>query len=154
MDTEQPNAWDRALAEYQSAFEQYRHFVTVRRQDLLFVTTIQGAVLTIIRGSITHSDPTTSLHTAEIMLSLLAFFVVLLGLNNERRLSAYMEGCIQSIQRIEKQFDLKLFTTGARLAKQRRLTVGVEAAFTTFYIFLLLGWMAIWALDIWCRNHV
>ena len=70
--------------EYETTLEDYRHFATLRRQDMLFVTTVQGAVLAVIGTRLFSLQP------ADIILSIIAASVVCFGFNSEKRLSFYM----------------------------------------------------------------
>ena len=69
-------SWEIAQAEYESAMEEYRHYTNLRRQDMTFVTTAQLAVLTIIGTRLVN------LGLADFLLSLIAFFLLLLGINH------------------------------------------------------------------------
>ncbi|HEU4835122.1 MAG TPA: hypothetical protein VFS90_11925 [Pyrinomonadaceae bacterium] len=81
MNTNDPKSWEQAKAEYDVGLQQYRLNSTLRRQDMAFVTTVQAAILTIIGAKLL------SLDFSGFLLSAIAFFVLLLGLNSERRLA-------------------------------------------------------------------
>jgi hypothetical protein len=53
---DQPDAWELARLEYETALEQYRQLTALRRQDMAFVTTVQAAVLTIIGSNLLNLD--------------------------------------------------------------------------------------------------
>lgn len=86
MQNKQPEPWELARLEYEAALEQYRQLTPLRRQDMAFVTTAQAAILTIVGTKLLNLD------ASGFLLSLIAVFVLFLGINSERRLSGYMSG--------------------------------------------------------------
>jgi len=128
MDASQKQSWEVASTEYEAALEQYRHFTGLRRQDMLFVTAIQGAALTIIGGDLLH------MKAAYIALSCIAFVVILLGMNSERRLTAYMGSYARR--------DAYASVQGCRFMFSN------ARVFLLFYVLLLLAWLVIWIVNV------
>jgi len=56
MKSENLKLWDKAKAEYNNAISQYRHFMSIRRTDMAFVTTVQATVLTIVKPNLLKLD--------------------------------------------------------------------------------------------------
>lgn len=77
-------------AEYEACFKMLNLYTTSRRQDMTIVAAAQAAVLAIVARNILNFE----LH--HFLLSLVALFVTLMGLNSDRRHSAYMKGYIKS----------------------------------------------------------
>jgi hypothetical protein len=75
-----------AEVEYQQAHEWWRHLSTMRRQDLAMFAAIQGAALSIIGDQLLALNPTGA------GLSIIAFLVAVMGLNNERQLHVHLLG--------------------------------------------------------------
>lgn len=139
--------WEIAKLEYETAWEENRHNNSLRRQDMAFVTTFQAVVLTIIGSNIL------SLDLSNILLSLIAFFVLILGLNSERRLSAYVGGHMVRATEIEKQYGMSVFAEGRKEVQGKRFLISNRIMFPTFYFVFIIVWITIWVLNIVARNH-
>ena len=138
MPPDQPTPWEIAKTEYEQALAQYQNCTALRRQDMVFVATVQGAVLTVIGAQL--SD----LRLAGFLLSLIAFCLLLVGLNSERRLSSYMSAYARRAREIEEQFGLSLVSLGAGETRRRRFLVSNSVAFPVFYSALMVAWVVIW----------
>jgi hypothetical protein len=135
-------AWEIAKTEYCSALELFRHFSSLRRQDMLFVATIQAAALTLI------GDKLLKLDLSRFMLSLVAFCVLFLGLNSERRLSAYMFTEMERAREIEKAYDMKLVSAATTKVGMTKMLLSNAAVFRIYYAVFLIAWLSIWALNL------
>ena len=135
-------SWEIAQAEYESAMEEYRHYTNLRRQDMTFVTTAQLAVLTIIGTRLVN------LGLADFLLSLIAFFLLLLGINSERRLGAYLVGYKNRASDIEEVYGMKLMQYGAREVKKRRFQISNRIIFPVYYFIFLLAWIVVWIINL------
>lgn len=134
-------AWEIAKVEYQNALDQYRQYTSLRRQDMAFVTTVQVAVLTIIGTNLL------SLDTANFLLSLISFFILLLGINNERRLTAYMAGYMRRANHIEAEHKMSLLTDGKNEVQKRQLLFSNTVIFPLYYFIFVLTWIVIWTMN-------
>lgn len=134
--------WETAQVEYQNALEQSRHTANLRRRDMAFVTTVQAAVFTIIGSNLL------SLSFPNFMLSLIAFFVLLLGINSERRLSVYLSSYIERAIQIEKEYGLKLLSLGGTKVRNQRLILSNIAIFSLYFTILLIAWIVVWLLNL------
>jgi hypothetical protein len=130
------------VLEYQTAIEQYQHCTTLRRQDLAFVTTAQGAALTIIGKDLLRLD------LGSIVLSVVAFLLLLLGLNSERRLAAYMKGYLARALEIESAYDLRILRRGAAEVQRRRALLSNSIMFPVYYVLFACAWLLIWSLNV------
>lgn len=127
-----------AALEYESALDQFRHYSSLRRQDMAFVTTVQAAVFTVIGPDGLHLD------ARGWLLSSIAALVLLLGLNSERRLSAYMESCMTRGREIEKRWGMALLC-GSRAGLGRRKTLlSNSVVFPLYYALFVVVWLIIW----------
>ena len=136
--TDSLSGWDVAKTEYEQALGQYQNFTIVRRQDMAFVTTVQGAVLTIIGSKLPHLD------LSSFVLSLIAFFILLLGVNSERRLAGYMDAYFKRARELESQFGMSLLSGGLHQVRGRRFLLSNSLVFPLFYLFFMLAWVVIW----------
>ena len=73
MTQENLKYWDKAKTEYDNAISQYRHFMSIRRTDMAFVTTVQAGVLTIVKPNLLKLDE------SSFFLTLLAFLLLFVG---------------------------------------------------------------------------
>ncbi|MBE9029953.1 hypothetical protein IQ266_09460 [filamentous cyanobacterium LEGE 11480] len=137
-----PAAWDLAKLEYETALEQYRQFTSLRRQDMTFVTTVQAAVLTIIGKNLLKLDG------AHFLLSLVAVFVLFLGINSERRLAGYMTAYMRRTNEIEAEYGMKLTLMSAQEVKTKRLLVSNAIIFPLYYAVFLIAWGVVWILNL------
>jgi hypothetical protein len=132
--------------EYQQAHEWWRHLSTMRRQDLAMFAAIQGAALTIIGDRLLSLDPAGS------ALSIIAFLVALMGLNNERQLQAYLQGFRSRAIAIENLYGASLIKLGIEQAGRTCVLVPTHAAFGFYYAILAIGWIIIWIANIVIAN--
>ena len=124
--------------EYQTAIEQYQQCTALRRHDMAFVTTIQGAVLTIVGKEFLKPD----LWAA--VLSGVAFLLLLLGANSERRLAAYMAGYAKRASEIEQKYGLRVLQYGCREVASRRGLFSNGVVFPTYYLLFAAAWAVLW----------
>ena len=133
--------WDIAKEEYSSALGLFRHFSSLRRQDMAFVTTVQAAILTII------GDKLLSLDFSNFLLSAIAFFVLLLGLNSERRLAAHMSGEMDRARQIESEHGMSLLSVAYGEVRNRKLLMQNDIVFPLYYFIFIIAWIIIWMLN-------
>jgi uncharacterized membrane protein AbrB (regulator of aidB expression) len=136
-----PEPWEIAKLEYGAALDQYRQLTTLRRQDMTFVTTVQAAILTIVGSKLL------SLDTSSFLLSLIAVFVLFLGLNTERRLSMYIAGYMQRAKEIESEYGMKLFSLDRGL-QDKKLILSNSVVFPLYYCFFCGAWFIVWMLNL------
>jgi hypothetical protein len=125
--------WEAAKLEYEQALSQYQNCTILRRQDMAFVTTVQAAVLTIIGPRLPHLD------LGSLLLSLIACFLLLLGINGERRLSSYMDAYSKKAQQIEEEFGLSLVMSGLSKTRNKKLLFSNATMFPLYYTFCIFG---------------
>jgi len=135
-------SWDIAKAEYENALELSRQYSGFRRQDMAFVTTAQVAILSIIGTKLLSMD------LANTLLSIIAFFVLILGINNERRLSAYMTGSIWRANQIEKDYDMSLLRQGRKVVAAKKLLFSNVFVFPIYYLIFIITWIIVWILNL------
>ena len=124
--------------EYQQGIELLRHWSSVRRQDIVFVTTAQAAILTILGKSLPRLD------LAQYALTFIAFYVIVLGINTERRLAAYSDGYVVRLRLLEPLLGMALLSAGAGEVDRQHFLVSNKRMFLTYYGLLLCGWLALW----------
>ncbi|HEX8632747.1 MAG TPA: hypothetical protein VF703_01195 [Pyrinomonadaceae bacterium] len=134
--------WDIAKEEYSSALGMFRHFSSLRRQDMAFVTTVQAAILTIIGAKLR------SLDFSGFLLSAIAFFVLLLGLNSERRLAAHMSGEMRRARQIESEHGMSLLSIAYDEVRDRKLLLRNDMVFPLYYFGFVIAWVIIWILNL------
>jgi len=105
---------------------------------MAFVTTVQAAVLTIIGSKLPHLD------LGSLFLSLIACFLLLLGINSERRLSSYMDAYSKKAQKIEADFGLSLVMSGLCETRNKKLLFSNATMFPLYYTFFIFAWIVIW----------
>jgi hypothetical protein len=130
------------IPEYQAALEMFRHFSNIRRHDLAFITTAQGAVLAIIAKDILNMG------LAFFLLSLIAAFLLVTGLNNERRLTAYMRGYMKRAKEIEHNSGMTLLSHGHAEVTRSRCLLSNAVTFPLYYAVFLLTWLLIWIVNV------
>ena len=142
MPSKQPESWELARLEYEAALEQYRQLTSLRRQDMTFVTTTQAAILTIVGTKLLNLD------ASGFLLSLIAVFVLCLGINSERRLSGYMSGYMRRAKEIESEYGMQLLSLGIQEVKNKKLLVSNSVIFPVYYAFFFMAWLIVWILNI------
>ena len=142
MPSKQPESWELARLEYEAALEQYRQLTSLRRQDMTFVTTTQAAILTIVGTKLLNLD------ASGFLLSLIAVFVLCLGINSERRLSGYMSGYMRRAKEIESEYGMQLLSLGIQEVKNKKLLVSNSVIFPLYYAFFFMAWLIVWILNI------
>ena len=147
MTTSETKSWEIAKAEYEIGTEHFRHYSSLRRQDMAFVTTVQAAVLTIIGPKLLNLD------FSGFVLSSVAFFVLLLGFNSERRLSVYMAGYMRRAKQIESEFGMSLLSDAWSEVRGRRMLFSNARIFPFYYFIFILVWVIIWLINL-VRNPI
>jgi hypothetical protein len=142
VQSKQPESWELARLEYETALEQYRQLTSLRRQDMTFVTTTQAAILTIVGTKLLNLD------ASGFLLSLIAVFVLCLGINSERRLSGYMSGYMRRAKEIESEYGMLLLSFGIQEVKNKKLLVSNSMIFPLYYAFFFIAWLIVWILNI------
>jgi hypothetical protein len=128
--------------EYEQANEWWRCLSAMRRHDIFLFTGVQGGVLTIIGNNLLSMSP------RDIVLSIIAFVVSLIGLNNERRLYSYLQGFRARAIEIERLVGMSLIQSGTQQVGKTRATVSNTIAFSAFYALMATGWIVIWAINL------
>jgi len=139
------NKWDVAQFEYKVALEQYRHYTILRRQDMVFVTTVQVAILTIINAKLQLLD------LPSFLLSLVAFFVLVLGLNSELRLASYMYAYKERVMEIELSNNLDIVrntSISGKGQKKFRFNLSNRVMYPFHYCIFIAAWLAVWGSNI------
>ena len=132
---------ERHVTEYTAALEMLRYCSNLRRQDMVFVTTVQGAVISILGNKLLALD------IGRFALSWIAFAVVLHGLNSERRNSAYRRGYLARALDLENQLGLLLVHTAKDEIARTRLLASNAYSFNTYYGMLALSWLVLWIVN-------
>lgn len=128
--------------EFEAALTAYSQATHLRRQDMALVTTVQGAVLTIAGEKLLHLDISTTL------LSVIAFFSLLMGLNNERRLGIYMQGHMQRAKEIEAELGMRFLSTADEGIRRARFLYTNSRVFPFYYLVFLMAWIVIWGFNL------
>jgi hypothetical protein len=134
--------WEVSKTEYDNALSQLRSYGGHGRQDMVFVTTVQGVVLTIIGSSLPN------LNMAGFLLSIIAFLVTLLGINSQRRLNAYMSGYMHRARQIEMKYNMSLVQIGRKEIQSKKWLFPNNTMFLIYHFALLISWIAIWTVNI------
>jgi len=143
MASSDPAAVELAKLEFEAALTAYAQATTLRRQDMAFITTVQGAVLTIV------GDKLLNLDVRGALLSAIAMFTLLMGLNTDRRLNAYMRGYMQRAKGIEAEWDMHVLSTASESVGRTRGLVRSSTASSLYYILFIIAWVVIWNLNLW-----
>ncbi|MBC8030791.1 MAG: hypothetical protein H7Z16_11820 [Pyrinomonadaceae bacterium] len=146
MTTNSSTLSDSAKAEYEAGLEQFRLMSNLRRQDMAFATTVQAAVFTIVGSKLLQ------LNFSDFLLSAIAFFVLLLGLNSERRLAAYMTGYMKRVLEIEAESGMSMFCGAGQVTQKRRFLVSNAIVFPFYYCVFVFAWLVVWTLNLWKRR--
>ncbi|MBD2234137.1 hypothetical protein [Phormidium tenue] len=142
MQAKQPEPWELARLEYEAALEQYRHLTSLRRQDMTFATTVQAAVLTIIGNRLL------SFNASDLLLSIVAAFVLCLGINSERRLAAYMSGYMRRAKEAELEYGMQLVLFGTQEVASKKLLASNSIIFPFYYAFFFVAWLTVWIINV------
>ena len=133
---------DSEALEYESALEFYRQYTDVRRHDMAFITTAQGAVFTIIGKDLL------AMNLSSFLLSGIAVFLLLLGLNSERRLTAYMGAHMKRAKEIENLRKMTLLSDAYAQVTRRKLLLSNTLTFPVYYALFALVWVVVWLVNI------
>ncbi|MBL4587037.1 MAG: hypothetical protein JKX84_08290 [Flavobacteriales bacterium] len=128
--------------EYQEAMKFRLVDSGFRRQGLTFVASIQVVLITIIANS--GVNPWLSISLATIGMT-----SAILGLNNDFRLSKYMDVCEQRSIEIEKKNELKLCQELKKVEHNRTRFLSNKTVFRTFFLLIAVGWIVFLAWTIY-----
>lgn len=103
---------DVLLKEYDIGARICRHFVTLRRDALVFFVTAQGAIVSILFGLKAASL------ALQIALPVVAIFVALLTINNDIRTLDHYFGFIERLEEIEQELGMKLYSVYKRKVRK------------------------------------
>ena len=142
MNSDQKDFSIKHKTEYETAINQFQHFATLRRQDMAFVTTVQIGILVIVKDRLLTFDLT------YFLLTIIAFLVLVMGCNNERRLSSYMVGYMDRARKIEKQFGISVLHIGFEKVQSTKFLISNRTTFPLYYITFILLWIVIWILNL------
>lgn len=120
--------------EYQEAMKLRAFDSGLRRQGLTFISTIQ-VVLIAVMSNFSADNPILS-----IPLAVFAISIALLGLNNDFRLSRYMEAYEVRLIEIEEKNNLSLAKLAKDVQHARSPLLSNEAVFRYFFLLLAMGW--------------
>ena len=123
--------------EYEIAIKLHRQNTEIRRKDLALIITVQGALLTIIGNSILKMD------FSHLLLAFVGLSLLFVGLNNERRLTAYMEGYMKRAQELEQKLDMKLLKEGWDSVQSKSFLFSNTKTFPLFYFVFIIVWIGI-----------
>ena len=120
--------------EYSEACSFLRNYANLRRQGLMFVTVVQGALLTILSNNECHYS------ILNLFLSILLVLVAFVGIYNEKRLNGRRQSCYERLKDIEgNDSGMALITS-----LHRKSRIGNYTAFCLFYAILASGSVVIW----------
>lgn len=142
MNNHEDNITTAETLEYQSALELYRQYTEVRRRDMAFITTAQGAVLTIIGKDLL------SMNLSSFLLSVIAVFLLLVGFNSERRLTSYMGAYMKRAKDIEGCRNMSLLSDAYAQVSKRRGLFSNTKTFPVYYALFALTWAVIWIVNL------
>ena len=143
MTTGAPDIPDITKTEYQAGLDQHRLMSNLRRQDMAFVTTIQAAIFTIVGPKLLQ------LGISDFILSVLAFFVLLLGLNSERRLVSYMNAYMKRVAEIEASYGMSMFSGAGDKTLKKRAIISNAKVFQIYYLVFVVAWLLVWISNLW-----
>ena len=138
MSSHDSEKWEISKIEYENAFLHARHYTKLRRQDMAFVTTVQAFVFTVIGNQLPDMG------AKGLLLSIIAFFVLVLGFNSERRLSSKMATCLRRASEIEARFGMHLLARVANQKKARASMISNALMFPSYYLILAALWIFVW----------
>jgi hypothetical protein len=133
---------DSEKTEYDACFKMLSLYTASRRQDMTIVAAAQAAVLTVVGGQLL------SMQLEHFLLSLVALFVTVMGLNADRRHSAYMYGYIKRARAIEDQNGMELLKQGYEEVKRTKCLVSNSITFPIYYAVFASLWLIVWLLNI------
>ncbi len=128
--------------EYGEANDWWRTLSQMRRRDIALFTGGQGAVLAIIGGELLNFGP------EDWALSLVAFLIAIVGLNNERRLYAYLKAFRNRAERIEADHGMHLVSNAQRALSNLNRSVSSSSAFQLYYGIIAASWVLLWMANI------
>jgi hypothetical protein len=134
--------WDTEKLEYKQANEWWRTLSTMRRRDIAFFTAIEVAIITIIRTQLLN------LQVEGIILSIIGFFIALIGLNNEYRSYKYLCGFRERARQIEEKQEMTLISSTQNLVSNSQFhKMNTSSAFRLYYALIAVIWLVLWILQ-------
>jgi hypothetical protein len=127
---------DALLKEYDIGTTICRHYVTLRRDVLVFFTTVQGAIISVLFGLKTPSL------TLQIGLSVIAVFVALLTINNDIRTIDHYFGFIERLEEIEKELGMKMYSVHKRKVQKETKALSNIVFFRGLPVVAIVFWIA------------
>jgi hypothetical protein len=134
---------DVLLKEYDIGTRTCRHFVTLRRDGLVFFVTAQGAIVSILFG-LNSADL-----TLQIVLPVIAIFIALLTVNNDIRTLDHYFGFIKRLEEIEQELGMKLYSVHKRKVQKETKALsnvfffrglpGIAIVFWIAYVVVLIA---------------
>jgi len=124
-----------AKVEYEQAHEMWRLYTQLRRRDLMLFTAFQGAIITLAGENILNMTG------KDYALAILAMFISIIGVNNERRLACYMWGYRDRGKEIEEESGMSLLSIAEKRAK-RDWSIPNRYFFPAYYFIFALLWIA------------
>ncbi len=136
--------------EYNGALDFYKQYTEMRRKDMAFITTAQGAVLTII------GDKLLNMNISYFLLSLVATFLLFIGLNSERRFASYMKAYMVRARDIEKKYEMSLLSDAYTHVTKTKTSLSNTKTFPVYYGLFIFVWMIIWISNfiIWVLSFI
>ena len=133
---------DSESLEYQQANDWWRTLSQMRRRDIALFTALEGAVLTIIGKNLLK------LTADGFALSFIAFFIAIIGFNNERRLYLYLYKFRERAIKIEQNNNMSLLSDTTEAARSLRFSLGSTFAFRSYYAIIAIGWIFLWIVNL------
>ena len=121
--------------EYETSIELYKKYMSLRRKDIAFNTTAQVALMTILKDDLLKMDWT------NYIFALIALPVLFIGLNNERRISAYLQAYKNRGIEIEKKYRMTLLAGAKDAVKKTDYLISNRVAFTIYYLLFIIFWI-------------
>jgi hypothetical protein len=134
--------WDTEKLEYKQANEWWRTLCNMRHRDIVFFTAIEVAIITVLRTQLLN------LQVEGIILSIIGFFIALIGLNNECRLYKYLCGFRERARQIEDNQEMTLISKTQYLVGNSMFQkIKSSLVFRLYYAFIAAIWLVLWILQ-------
>ena len=134
------------IIEYQEANKICIHYEILRRNGLVFLVIIQGALFSVLFSG---DDKEFIL---KILFSIIGLFVGVLTLNNDIRLIDYYFGYTNRMEEIENELDMKLYSKFKKDIMTKTKAISNIFFFRGFSILISLFWVIYIGLNIFGVN--
>jgi hypothetical protein len=124
--------------EYSQTCEFLRHTMSLRRDVVIFVTAVQGTVITVV------GDRLANLSLRDFVLSVVAFAVGIIGIFYDQRLRMRMRWYDKRAQQIENVNEMALFSRSDVSKGTRFLGIRGTHLVIMIYGIICIFWMALW----------